>query len=60
VAEPGASLAAEAGIAVFRVAFERWVGGAGGQTLAEIMRDGLAELAALTEVRRSPAASAQR
>ena len=59
VAEPGANLTAEAGIAVFRVAFERWVAGADGRTLTEIMRDALAELAVLTEVRRSPAASAQ-
>ena len=30
VADPAASLAAEAGIAVFKVAFQRWVSGAGG------------------------------
>src|SRR6187401_650611 len=28
VSDPGASLAAEAGIAIFKIAFERWVGGA--------------------------------
>jgi AcrR family transcriptional regulator len=50
VPDPGASLAAEAGVAVFRVAFQRWVGqpadasGTSGQTLAELIRQSLAEL----------------
>ena len=56
VGDPAASLAAEAGVAVFRVAFQRWVGkddgpgdpggtdGRGGQTLAQLIRDSLAEL----------------
>ena len=50
VPDPGASLAAEAGVAVFRVAFQRWVGKAagprdlGGPTLAQLIRDSLAEL----------------
>src|SRR5579863_1790104 len=50
VPDPGASLAAEAGVAVFRVAFQRWAGQAagpgdlGGQTLAQLIRDSLAEL----------------
>jgi AcrR family transcriptional regulator len=50
VTEPGASLAAEAGVAVFRVAFQRWAGQAadsGGQTLAELIRQSTAELKAL-------------
>ncbi len=53
VTDPGASLAAEAGVAVFRVAFQRWVGQAagsadlGGQTLAQFIRDSLAELKAV-------------
>ena len=52
VTDPGASLAAEAGVAVFRVAFQRWVGQAagdpGGQTLAQLIRQSLAELKAVT------------
>jgi AcrR family transcriptional regulator len=53
VADPGASLAAEAGVAVFRVAFQRWVGKDGGnrngeQTLAQLIRDSLAELKSVT------------
>jgi AcrR family transcriptional regulator len=50
VGDPGASLAAEAGVAVFRVAFQRWAGQAadsgelGGQTLAQLIRDSMAEL----------------
>ena len=54
VPDPGASLAAEAGVAVFRVAFQRWVGDAGHQddgqgrpTLAQLIRQSLAELKAL-------------
>ena len=46
---PGvASLAAEAGVAVFRVAFERWVSEPGDADLAEAMRATLADLASLT------------
>ncbi len=54
VTEPGASLAAEAGVAVFRVAFQRWVGQPGDsgdasrQTLAQLVRQSLAELKAVT------------
>jgi AcrR family transcriptional regulator len=52
VTDPGASLAAEAGVAVFRVAFQRWVaqaaGDSGGQTLAQLIRQSLAELKAVT------------
>jgi AcrR family transcriptional regulator len=52
VTDPGASLAAEAGVAVFRVAFQRWVAQAaddsGGQTLAQLIRQSLAELKAVT------------
>jgi AcrR family transcriptional regulator len=47
VADPAASLAAEAGIAVFKIAFQRWVAGTGdsaGQTLAQLIRQSLAEL----------------
>jgi AcrR family transcriptional regulator len=48
ISEPNASLAAEAGVAVFRVAFERWVSGPVDQPLAEIMRASLAQLRTLT------------
>jgi AcrR family transcriptional regulator len=48
VAEPKASLAAEAGVAVFRVAFERWVTETGKQTLGELMRESFDQLRALT------------
>jgi AcrR family transcriptional regulator len=44
VAEPAASLAAEAGIAVLRIAFEQWAGGPEGQDLHRLLRDSLAEL----------------
>lgn len=42
-----ASLAAEAGTAVFKVAFLRWADSAGEETLAEIIRQSLAELKAV-------------
>jgi AcrR family transcriptional regulator len=48
VADPAASLAAEAGIAVFRIAFERWVEDTSGRELAQLMRDSLDELRAVT------------
>jgi AcrR family transcriptional regulator len=48
VAEPAASLSAEAGIAVFRIAFERWVDGPNQQDLPELIRDSLDELKAVT------------
>jgi AcrR family transcriptional regulator len=44
VAEPAASLTAEAGTAVFRVAFERWVAGGAKGELAALMRSSLDEL----------------
>jgi AcrR family transcriptional regulator len=47
VGDPAAILTAEAGISVFRVAFERWVDGANGRTLKEISRDSLEELRAV-------------
>ncbi|TCM50504.1 TetR family transcriptional regulator [Kribbella sp. VKM Ac-2568] len=43
-----ASLAAETGIAVFRVAFERWVTGPEDADLADVMRGTLADLSELT------------
>jgi AcrR family transcriptional regulator len=48
VTEPAASLTAEAGIAVFKVAFERWITGSGRRTLPRLIRDSLEELKAVT------------
>jgi AcrR family transcriptional regulator len=48
VAEPAASLSAQAGIAVFRVAFERWVDEGNDRWLPGVMRDSLDELRAVT------------
>ncbi len=48
VAEPAASLTAEAGIAVFRIAFERWTDGTNQQDLPRLIRESLDELRAVT------------
>jgi AcrR family transcriptional regulator len=48
VADPDATLAAEAGIAVFRVAFERWVADRADHDLSRVMRDSLAHLRTIT------------
>ncbi len=48
VADPAASLSAEAGIAVFRIAFERWVQETNDRDLPELIRDSLDELKAVT------------
>ncbi len=48
VGEPSASLTAEAGIAVFKVAFERWVEEPARQDLPRVIRDSLDELRAVT------------
>jgi AcrR family transcriptional regulator len=48
VQDPTASLAAEAGIAAFKVAFERWVQDTSGQDLPRLIRDSLDELRAVT------------
>ncbi len=48
VADPAASLTAEAGIAVFRVAFERWVDEREGRELAGLIQESLDELKAVT------------
>jgi AcrR family transcriptional regulator len=48
VTEPAASLAAEAGIAVFRIAFERWIDEANQHDLSELIRETLDELSAVT------------
>jgi AcrR family transcriptional regulator len=48
VSDPAASLAAEAGIAVFKIAFERWINETGQPDLPRILRESLAELKAVT------------
>ena len=48
VVEPDASLAAEAGIAVFRIAFSQWVAEAELRDFGEIVSESLAKLRALT------------
>ncbi|MFE2989730.1 TetR family transcriptional regulator [Streptomyces sp. NPDC059262] len=49
VAEPAASLTAEAGVAVFKVGFERWIGAPEEGEMSRFMRESLDELrAALT------------
>ncbi|WP_039639346.1 TetR family transcriptional regulator [Streptomyces sp. 769] len=47
VGEPAASLTAEAGIAVFKIAFERWVEQSGDRDFAHLIRESLAELKAV-------------
>jgi hypothetical protein len=48
VEEPAASLTAEAGIAVFKVAFERYVEETNQQDLPQLIRESLDELKAVT------------
>ena len=48
VADPAASLTAEAGIAVFKIAFERWVSEAGQPELPQLIRESFDELRAVT------------
>ena len=48
VPEPTASLAAEAGIAVFRIAFERWTAEDCQPDLAELIQESLGKLKAVT------------
>jgi AcrR family transcriptional regulator len=48
VKEPAASLTAEAGIAVFKIAFARWVDRANKRGFAALIQESLAELRALT------------
>ena len=48
VADPAASLAADAGIAVFRVAFERWTSDTSQRDLPHFIRESLDELKAVT------------
>jgi AcrR family transcriptional regulator len=51
IPEPAASLAAEAGIAVFRIAFERWTAEDCQPDLAKLIREALGELKAVTAAR---------
>ena len=46
--EPQATLAAEAGMTVLRLALQKWVGEDEDRDLASIMRDAVAELRELT------------
>ena len=48
VPDGDASLAAEAGVAVLRVAFGRWVGEPDGRDLPHVMRESLDQLRTLT------------
>jgi AcrR family transcriptional regulator len=48
VTDPAASLTAEAGIAVFKIAFDRWVDETGDGELSAVMADTLRELRAVT------------
>ncbi len=54
VEDPAASLTAEAGIAVFKVAFERYVRETDQQDLPRLIRESLEELQAVTARRSSP------
>jgi hypothetical protein len=48
VPDPAAALAAEAGIAVFKIGYERWIAPAEQRELAELLRESLTELKAVT------------
>jgi AcrR family transcriptional regulator len=48
VTDPAASLAAEAGVAIFRIAFERWITDPGPADFVHIIRESLQALKAVT------------
>jgi hypothetical protein len=48
VKDPAASLTAEAGIAVFKIAFERWINQTSQRDLPQVIRESLDELKAVT------------
>ena len=48
VTDPAASLTAEAGIAVFRIAFGRWISETSQRDLPQLIRESLDELKAVT------------
>jgi AcrR family transcriptional regulator len=60
VGEPAASLTAEAGMAVFKIAFERWIADPDGPELAQLIRESLDELATVTSGRPAGTVSARR
>ncbi|MFL5962407.1 MAG: TetR family transcriptional regulator [Gaiellaceae bacterium] len=51
VRDPAASLSAEAGIAVFRIAFERWIDETNRRDFPQLIRESLDELRALSAAR---------
>jgi AcrR family transcriptional regulator len=53
VADPAAGLAAEAGIAIFKVAFESWVDDSSDLTLADTIQNSAEELKAVTAPRKA-------
>jgi hypothetical protein len=55
VAEPAASLTAEAGVAVFKVSFARWTDETNQRDLSQLIRESLDELNAVTAGKPSPA-----
>src|SRR6266571_2323472 len=48
ISDPAASLSAEAGIAVFKIAFERWINETSQPDLPQLIRESLDELKAVT------------
>jgi AcrR family transcriptional regulator len=48
VTDPAAALAAEAGIAVFKIAFERWISESNPRDLSELVRDSFDQMRAVT------------
>jgi hypothetical protein len=52
VTDPAASLAAEAGISVFKIAFQRWVDDPGEQTLSYFIGQSMDEMREVTTGRR--------
>jgi AcrR family transcriptional regulator len=53
VDEPAASLAAEAGIAVFKIGFERWIDDDSGKTLSKHISESMDELKRVSSARRA-------
>jgi len=54
VAQPAASLAAEAGVSVFKISFDRWVADANERELAQLIDESLDQLKTLAAGRKSP------
>ena len=48
IGEPAASLTAEAGIAIFKIAFERWINETSQRDLPQLIRESLHQLKAVT------------